>query len=44
MLVLLNLLLALLHLGELLLESTLLIFAVLLQLGLGFSKSSLLFD
>ena len=44
MLILLNLLLALLHLGELLLESTLLIFAVLLQLSLGFGKSSLLFD
>ena len=44
MLLLLNLLLALLHLGELLLKSTLLIFAVLLQLSLGFGKSSLLFD
>ena len=44
MLLLLNLLLALLHLGELLLESTLLIFAVLLQLSLGFGKSSLLFN
>ena len=44
MLILLNLLLTLLHLGELLLKSALLIFAVLLQLSLGFGKSSLLFD
>ena len=44
MLLLLNLLLALLHLGQLLLESSLLIFAVLLQLSLRFGKSCLLFD
>ena len=44
MLLLINLLLALLHLGELLLESTLLILAVLFQLSLGFGKSCLLFN